>query len=292
MNYYKILGVENSASSDEIKKAYRKLSLQYHPDKRGGDQNKFKQINEAYSTLKDPEARELYDMKINPAVMEKDAFFSKLFKGMNVSGVRMSGKMGPNVKVYHNGVNVNVKEAEPEYIPEIEEEIVITLDQAYEGCSIPIEITRLVFKTDVIRSEEKETIYVEVKAGIDSNEIITVEGKGHKTQDNQQGDIKVRVIVRPDNLFTRKGLDLLLEKEITLADALCGFVFKFVHLNGKKFTINNKESNVIKPGFTKKIQGLGMIRDGKEGSMYIKFNIKFPEKISNMNKEILRKILG
>ena len=60
MNYYDILGVNQQASPDDLKKAYKKASMQHHPD-RGGDESKFKEINEAYSTLKDPQKRQQYD---------------------------------------------------------------------------------------------------------------------------------------------------------------------------------------------------------------------------------------
>jgi molecular chaperone DnaJ len=79
MDYYETLGVSKDASQDELKKAYKKQSMQHHPDRTGGDEAKFKQINEAYSTLKDPQKRQEYD---NPQPQFAQGFGANGFQGM------------------------------------------------------------------------------------------------------------------------------------------------------------------------------------------------------------------
>jgi DnaJ-class molecular chaperone len=298
MDYYKILGVEKTASGDEIKRAYRKLSLKYHPDKPNGDSDKFKEINEAYSTLSEPGLRKKYDFKQThgggkgfppggiPPEFANNAFFANIFRGMGGMG-----PMGPNVRVYHNGVQVNGNHSFNR-IPVIEKVLTISLEEAYEGGSFPLEIERTVNETKELKKVEKETVYVDVKQGIDNNEVIVIQDKGHEDEIGRKGQIRVRVQIKPHGQIKRRGMDLILEKTISLADALCGFEFKFQHLNGKKFTINNKDSTVIQPNFTKRIQGLGMKRGNNQGSLYIVFGIKFPERIDNDKKEMLRAILS
>lgn len=296
MDYYNILGINEDASQEEIKKAYRKLSLKYHPDKTSGDGAKFRSINEAYTVLKDPQSRQNYDFTRNgsdiPRMFANNPFFANIFKNMgkgNISSVRMGGGH-PNVRMYRNGVNVSSTKREQKISP-IQKEITITLQQAYEGCSVPIEVKRIIYDTMTEKRTENETIYINIYKGVDSNEIITLEGKGHENQNGVRGDITVKVTIKEDETFKRKGLDLVLEKTISLADALCGFEFKFTHLNGKTFTINNKDSTVIKPNFTKRIQGLGLVRDDKEGSLYIVFEIEFPNTIDPEKKSALRRLL-
>ena len=304
MDYYKILGVDKTASQDEIKKAFRKLSLKNHPDK-GGDATKFKEINEAYQTLGDKKTRQEYDMRgsmprgmpfppgMNMGGMGIPPEFLNMMFGQNAqrSGgpfnfsftQSSNGTGSPNVHFFKNGVNVtpSMLQKPTPIIKSIE----ITLEQAFNGLKMPFEVERWVLESDVKRIE-KETIYVDIPPGIDHNEIIVIENKGNVISDDNKGHIKLFVKVKNDTDYTRDGLNLILKKKITLKEALCGFVFEIKYFNGRKFNIRN-EDNVIKPGYNKIVPNLGMKRDNHTGSLVIAFDIEFPD---NYDSETTKKL--
>ena len=174
-DYYKVLGVSEKASGDEIKKAFRKLSLKHHPD-RGGDSDVFKKINEAYQTLGDAEKREMYRMrKGNPFVSfnansaEMDPILRMFFGGMPRGMPGMPGMPGmhgmPNVQIFRNGrpVNMNrIQKPEP-----LIKNITINLTQSYSGINYPLVINRWILVNNV-KKTETEKIYFPIPKGIDS----------------------------------------------------------------------------------------------------------------------------
>ena len=135
-----------------------------------------------------------------------------------------------------------------------------------------------------------EKIYIDIPCGIDNNEMIILRNSGHIINDMLKGDVKVFIKVLNDNTkFKREGLDIIIAKDISLKEALCGFNFSIDHISGKTFTIKNNK--VIKPGFKTTIQRLGFKRDSMIGNLHITFNINFPSELSNDTKTQLNKIL-
>ena len=326
-DYYKILGVANNASQDEIKKTFRKQSLEHHPD-RGGDGEIFKQISEAYECLGDKDERKKYDMMrnnplfgamggmggmhevpVNPADL-----FGMLFGGgpmgrMNsMAGMPDLGdfaNMGPGIHVFHNGMPVNVGRGgggggggnfngptfnninKPSPITKT---VQIDIAMAYIGCSIPIPIERWVENPNQrSKIRETETVYVDIPPGIDNDESIVVEKKGNAIIVNEEirGDIKLFIKVENKTDLIRKGLDLHYIKKVTLKEAICGFMFEINYVDGKKFKINNKKGNIITPGSNKIIPKLGMKRDDKVGNLIIEFEVQFPD---TLNEEAINKL--
>lgn len=307
MSFYDILGVNENASQDEIKKAYRKLSLKHHPDK-GGDQTKFSEINEAYQTLGDKQKRSQYDMTKNgiPQGMPQgipEEVFNMFFRAagssggmpgmtqMNMNGIPFSfshSSSGPNIRIFKNGVPVNVEQAMKKPNPIIDT-IHISLEEAYNGHKYPYEVERFI-QDGNIKQMEKETIYVDIPKGIDNNEIVVVREKGNQLSDTNKGDIKLFVKIKNNTQFERKGLDLILNKTITLKEALCGFEFSIEYFNNRNFKITNYET-IIKPNFSKVIPKLGMERDGHHGQFHIIFKIEFPDNLDKETKESISKLL-
>jgi DnaJ-class molecular chaperone len=308
---YQILGVEKTASQEEIKKMYRKLSLMYHPDKTQGDVVKtamFTKIKEAYDTLSDPNKRNEYDnslefqkngmshifrgntfdghggmfredMNINPEDLFSHLFMNGMFPGMGLGGMGGIPGMGPgiHIKTFHMRPQPIVKK------------ITIPLHLSYTGGSIPIEIERIVVENG-IQLNEIETIYVTIEKGIDNDEMIVLEGKGHITQ-NSKGDVKIVVKIEKNMEYERCGLDLKVTKKITLKEALTGFQFALKHLNGNVYNINNTKGNIISHNFSKKIPGMGMIRGEHTGDMVITFEVVFPERLELSVIDTLEQIL-
>ena len=296
-NLYEVLGVDKTASAEDIKKAYRKLSLLHHPDRNNGsDESKgrFQKIQNAYETLGNEEKRKQHDqpqmfrhgggvhMNIDPT--EIFNFFSQnMFGGGMPPGVNvMHGNM-PGVPQFFNMENIRNGLMKPQPIIKHEE---ITLSKSYTGGTIPLQITRWIVENNTKR-EETETIYVTIPKGVDNNEIIIIRDKGNSLADNNKGDIKLFIKIVNDTEFIRNGLDLILNKTITLKEALCGFSFDMKYIDGREFKLNNGNGNIIHNNYNKVIQHMGMKRavnpqmsQEHTGNLIINFTVTFPEKLT------------
>jgi DnaJ family protein B protein 4 len=315
-NYYDLLEVPNNASAEEIKKAYRKLSLKYHPDKTKGDDSKFKEINEAYSILSDNDQRQEYDMKLNGnhhfnqtnQMPFNPADIMNMFFNMqnghqepNIHGMpgmpffnMFQGNSGvpggmPNIQIFRNGVPVNVNNNFQKPTPIIKT-IEITLEESYNGCKKPLEIERWVVHGNV-KNMEKETIYVTIPRGIDENEIIVLRDIGNVVSDTIKGDIKISIKINNNTSLIREGLNLFYNKSITFKESLCGFTFDLPYFNSKSFKVNNIGGNIICDGHKKMIPELGMTRDEHTGNLIINFSVIYPPTLSKEQVEALDNIL-
>jgi len=317
-SYYEVLGVPKTASETEIKKAYRTLSLQYHPDRnKTPEANTISsKINEAYETLSDSQKRKQYDLGASgfPFPMDPGAggfdemgdlgnIFNMMFGGAFHPGGMPGGP--PHIRVFHGGPGIHRMNsqvppgmdpfsnifANMQKPPPIIKSIRITIDQAYSGCSLPIEVERWVLQND-IKHHEFETIYVPIHRGIDENEFIILREKGNIVNDTLKGDIKITIQIDNSSVFKRHGLDLIYTKTLTLKEALCGFTIELMHLSGKKMTLsNNTNRTIISPNSKKVIGEFGMVRENMVGNLIIEFVIQFPEKITDEQVKILSDIL-
>ena len=213
------------------------------------------------------------------------------FPGM---GGQMGGMGMPQVRIFHNGRPVNMPNMNKP--APIIKSIEITLEQAYTGLNYPLKIEKWVMEEN-IKKIEQETIYIDIKSGIDDSEIIILRNRGNMISDTNIGDIKLFIKVINNTQFVRDGLDLLLTKNITLKEALIGFQFDFKHLSGKTYTINNKPGKVVTPDFVKEVANMGMKRTRPHpasplvGNLLICFNIKYPTSITEEQCKQLAEIL-
>jgi DnaJ-class molecular chaperone len=328
-NFYEILGVDKEANESEIKKAYRLLSLKCHPD-RGGDTKRFQEINEAYGTLSDPDKKQQYDAQLNGGIHfthmqggddfgDINNIFSMFFgggmPGMHPGMHGMQGMPGmPDIHVFHSGgpfpggggpfpggggpfpgggpftggggIFHNLQRPPP-----IIKNIKITMEQAYQGYSFPLEIERWVIQNN-IKINEIETIYISIPQGADENELIIMRERGHVINDNCKGDIKICIQIENNTQFKRHGLDILFKKTISLKESLCGFSFEIQHLNGKQLCLNNNTNKtIIHPNYKKIIPGLGFVRENNVGSMIIEFDIQFPDSLTEEQMSQIMDIL-
>ena len=329
-SFYKTLGVSENATQEDIKKAYRKLSLQYHPDKNPNSKNEFQRINEAYETLGDAQKRREYDMihTGNPFIR-----MNSMGGGMNMGGMTNNGDMagfddllgalfgfnvgsgsaggeglerihrmaaamgagvGPNIQMFHNGIPVNLSGAD--FAPKVEKpapivkHLTITIDQVLTGCNVPIEIERWVTESGQ-KIFEKETLYITVPKGVDDNEIILLKDKGNILNEYYKGDVKIFIKINNNSDFKRQGLDLYLDKKISLKESLCGFNFELNYINGKSYILNNNVGNIITPGYKKIIPNMGLSRDGHTGNLIVTFEVLFPTTISPENMALIKTAL-
>jgi DnaJ-class molecular chaperone len=315
-NLYNILEVPESASIDEIKKSYRKLSMTYHPDKNNNNPEstaKFQEISDAYETLGDQEKKNEYDasrnnpfikMMNNPGHQGQhpvEDLFANIFgmpfgqgiqfsQGMPFSNMQSFGP-GQNVRIFHNGVQVNPQgfmQGMQKPTPIIKN-IVVPIDKILTGTTIPLEIERWMVEGGN-KVFETETVYVIVPKGIDDGEIIVLREKGNILREDCKGDIKIFIKIENNTDFKRQGLDLIFEKTITVKEALCGFSFDLKYITGKTYIINNHSGNIISNGYRKVIPSMGFSREQHIGNLIIIFNVKFPEKLSSESLEELKKI--
>ena len=166
----------------------------------------------------------------------------------------------------------------------------IQLSKAYNGCKLPVNIKRWLVENG-IKKEETETIYVPVPKGVDDNELIILPGKGNALSHTNIGDVKVFIKIINDTGFIRNGLDLILNKTITLKEALCGFSFDLKYIDGRTFKITNGSGNIITNNYNKVIPKMGLTRDEHIGNLIINFTVEFPTDLTPEQVEELGKIL-
>ena len=303
MSYYECLGISNNSSSEEIKKAYRKKSLMFHPDKPTGDAEKFKKINEAYQTLGDSQKRQIYDMQqaggvnknFGPTDMNDiiSMFFKNWFPGAHPfhhpeaeshPHTHNSNQSNARFKVFYNGAPIYQK---PSIITE---HVTISLEQSYTGGIIPLEINRTIVNNNV-KTNEKENIYVKYPRGIDNNEMIILKNKGNQVN-GHSGDIKIIFTIKNETIFIRQGVDLIFNKTISLKEALTGIEMNIQHINGKKYKVDTKTNFcVINNNSNTSLPNLGMTRENHTGKLVINFTVQFPETISLEVRDKLRELL-
>ena len=282
---YETLGVAKGASDEEIKRAYRVLSLKYHPDRNSSEEasTKIRDINNAYDVLSDPQKRQQHDRGNSRGIPGRppppfpfpfateieidnpNEIFQMLFGGMPPPG----------------GGGFHFFQQKP---PPLSYTLTISLHQTYTGCVVPVEIDRWCMHGH-IKVQELETIYVTIPPGTDEGEIFTVEDKGNILHDKCKGNVKLTIQVENKNaLFHRQGMDLLYRKTLTLKEALCGFSMEVPHINGKILSLNNTQATakhtIVQPNYRKTIPGLGMCRDNNVGNLIIEFSIDMPDSLT------------
>ena len=316
MNYYEILGVPINANPDEIKRKFRNLQLQYHPDKDNNlSSGKYKEICDAYDILSKRESRMEYDATIN----------NKLVLSNNNNIVNNNKKMSENIgekfmenfieKIFNpdkstsqsidkNNILVNMLDDAMSsiqnsdinfgldyHIEEIVKELHITYEESYMGCVKNIKIDREVSyigsdkKTHKIN--EDELIYINIPMGIDDGEVIILEERGN-IFGKLKGNIRIIVKLEKHDIFDRDGLNLILKKNISLVEALNGIKLQITHLNKKKYNFTTADK-IIQPNSVEEIKELGFKRVDLPyvGKLLIKFNVSIPENLSlEQRKEI------
>lgn len=299
MSYYEILGVSKQASDAEIKKAYRTLSLKYHPDRPEGNAEKFKSINEAYETLSDPHKRQQYDNPMPGGGGDIDQAFSHFFQGMGRPGG------GPGIHIFHSGgggmpggfpteLFEGMMGGNPFFSqfmkpPSVQCFVNITLEQAYRGCVVPLQYNKFIVQNNQ-RQEIVVNIPFQIPEGIDHENTILIENQGNEIN-GAVGDVRVVVQITNNTLFERQDMNLLLHKTVTLKEALCGFTFDVCLITGSSLTIRNTGSKIIRPGFRQTCHGHGMKRGNKTGDLLIEFQIQFPESLTAEQQTTLKELL-
>jgi curved DNA-binding protein len=292
-DYYQILGVERSASADDIRKAYRKLAMQYHPDRNPGNkqsEDKFKEINEAYQVLGDKEKRARYD-QLGGAYSNwqqrggspGDFDWSQWFSGQ--------GQPGGNVHVQYGDLNdlfgegggfsdffqsifgglggMQQTSARTRAMPNYQQPVEITLQEAYSGA-------RRSLQTD------KKRVEVRIPAGVKTGSKVRVAGAAPDGR-----DLYLIVEVADDPRFERDGDNLHTSATIDVFTALLGGEAEVETLEGK---VQLKIPAGTQPEQVFRLAGRGMPRlkssQGK-GDLFVRVKVKIPKQLSSKQKSLL-----
>ena len=315
--FYKILGVEKTASKDEIKKAYRTLIRTKHPDK-GGNKEEFQKIQLAYDTLSDEGKRKVYDeygeeglkegMTDEPTetksvlqameVSLEDIFIGKE-KYLEIKRYRIckkckgNGSKDPNANTKCPGCNgKRVKLVIQRMGNTILQSQQTCPDCRGEGYIIKNEDKCPSCKGQKVQQESK-MLKILLDKGAPDGKRYTFEGESDEMPGYEPGDVIIEIRIKKHDVFERTGADLTMNADISLVEALTGFQIMITHLDGRKVLIKSKKGEIIKPGCMKTVKECGMPffdHPTRFGNLYIKFNVKFPKSLNDAQKEAIQKL--
>lgn len=319
-DYYKILGINENATDDEIKKAYRKLALKYHPDKNKSPQaeEKFKEVAEAYEVLSDKKKRDIYDKYGEDGLKggtsggpnfgesftytfhgDPRATFAQFFGTSNPFETLFKfesdfGSDDEEDPFHVFSFSTNMKPVAPkQQNPPVEHEIFVSLEDISTGCTKHLKITRKRHQKNNSFREESKMLTVNIKPGWKSGTKITFPREGDEYPNAVASDVIFIIRDKPHSIFKREGSDIKYTATVSLKDALCGCVVDIPILGGGTTTLNLTH-DVIMPDTVKRILGFGLPfpkEPSTKGDLILNFKIIFPTDLSSWQKKQLFKLL-
>jgi curved DNA-binding protein len=302
-DYYKILGVSKSASPEQIKKAYRKLALQYHPDRNKGDkasEAKFKEISEAYAVLSDSEKRKQYDMfgaegfgrRFSQEDIFRDFDFGSIFRefgfgggrGQNMFSQMFGGMGGSQFTGRGSPFDFSYDDLHTRSQPVKGQDLVYELSLTLEDV---VTTTKKVISYQV--DGRQETVSVKVPAGISTGKKLRLQGKGQRSpHGGLNGDLYIHVKVLDHPLFKRDGDDLLLTQEIRFTDALSGTEIEVPTIDKKTLKLKIPPGTQSNARFRLKGYGMPRMNTSGRGDALVQVTIAVPKKISKKQKDLIK----
>jgi len=291
-DYYQVLGLKKGATAEEIKKAYRKLAVKYHPDKNPGNkeaEDRFKEINEAYAVLSDPQKKQQYD-QFGSAGFHQRYSQEDIFRGFDVGDLfkefgfstddifgRMFGGGGGGSFQQRGGFGFGGRRKGEDFAMDLP----VTFREAYAGCE-----KRVAFRRNGVREE----LSVKVPAGVDTGARLRVPGKGGDgAGGGQSGDLFLNVKVTPDPMFAREGDDLVVERRVKFSEAALGMTLEVPTVEGTKRV---KVPAGIQPGTKIRLKGFGFPHMGGSGrgDLFVRIGISVPEQLDGPQRELIEEL--
>jgi curved DNA-binding protein len=293
-DYYEALGVARTATQDEIKKAYRKLAHQYHPDvsKDPAGEEKFKEIGEAYATLKDVEKRAAYDeLGRHPAGEEfrpppnwggQQGAQAYSFDDVDLSDLFASfskGRQGGQ----HQGGRMPIPGQDYELATQI------SLDDAFNGTTVDLNFTVPEYDTQGQLKRMPHTFKTRIPKGVTDGQKMLLRGKGGKgAHGGPDGNLYLNISFTPHRLFRVIDHDLFIDLPLTVSEAALGATVKVPTLEG---AVNLKVPEGITSGQKLRIGKRGLPRQGQDnGDLYAIAQIVVPAKPSDKERELFREL--
>ncbi len=296
-DYYKVLGVSKTATQDEIKKAYRKLAIKYHPDKNKGNkqaEEKFKEVAEANDVLSDPEKRRKYDELGNNwnryqnysqpgSGGYQQAYYNRGGSGQGFSGdlgdlFGSGGGFSDFFNMFFGGSSEARYTRQQEKGANLQTHLELSLEEAFFGTSKIIDL-----------GDEK--IRLNIKPGIHDGQKLKVRGRGKKSsRASAPGDLYVIISLLPHPVFTRKDNDLYCKQGINISTAVLGGKISIPTLSGH---VNMNIPAETDNGKTFRLKGMGMTDydyPSVKGDLYVSVFINVPKNISQAEKDLYKKL--
>jgi curved DNA-binding protein len=271
MDYYQTLGVNKDASPEQLKKAYRKLAMENHPDRTGGDDTRFKQINEAYDTLKDPQKRQAYD---NP---QPD------MNGFRYSTDGFDGGMPGGFEDIFQAFGFNPFQAQRQrQRADITIAVKINFEEAYRG--------KTLIGTYRLRTGREETVEIQIPKGAQHGNKIRYSGFGEQLPNGQRGDLYVQINVQPHSKYTINGLNINTVINVDIFDLITGGAVNLRTIDGSIIKLNIPPGT--NPGTRLSVTGHGWpdVRTGSKGNMLVQINAVMPKNLGITEVDAIRKI--
>ena len=308
-DYYKILGVSKSASADEIKKAYRKLALKYHPDRNKDDKSaeaKFKEISEAYAVLSDPEKKKQYDMfgadGFQNRFTQEDIFkgfdFGSIFREFGFGGAGRNrdifshifdGLGGTDQFSYRTGGSPfgSARSSSHNYMKHVKGQ-----DLVYE---LPVTLEDLSKTTDKIISYQvegrQERVSVKIPGGAPDGLKLRLRQKGHPgPYGGPPGDLYIKIKVLDHPIFRREKDDLYFKQKISFSDAVLGTEIEVPTIDQKKLKLKIPPGTQCNAKLRLKGYGLPHMKGGGRGDAYAEISISVPRTLNKEQKSLVKSL--
>ena len=280
-DYYEILGVNRGATPEEIKKAYRKLAVQYHPDKNPGDkaaEEKFKEASNAYSVLSDPEKRRMYDTRGHAGVhdmgFEGYRNTDDVFRHINLDDIFGRGGFGGFGDAFGDAFGQRRTTAPPRG------------RDIRMNVSIPFEDTVLGSKKEV--NVQGKRLTLTIPPGIQDGKTLRIQGHGESLGSGISGDLLVTISVQPHPTLTREGADLLTDAKISMTTAALGGSVRIQTLTGN---VDLKIPSGSQPGQQFRLRGRGAVdASGRKGDLRVRLVVEIPKSLSRKQRSLLKEL--
>lgn len=308
-DYYKILGVDKKASTEDIKKVYRKLALKWHPDKNPnnkGAEEKFKKISEAYAVLSDQEKREQYDNfgsadQFRQRYSQEDIFknfdLNDLLRSFGFGGAggagtrtfRQSGRRGEYSQSYDDPSFADILGRGgqgfahvPQQGQDLQYNLSITLEESVFGAEKKIAIQK---------GDKVEEINIKIPAGISSGKKLRLSGKGLLgSNGGSPGDLYLNISILSHPIFARDGNDIYVEKSISFSQAALGITIDVPTIDGSTKRIKIPAGTQNNTKIRMKGFGVPAYKSNADGDQYVKINVAVPKKLTDKQAQLIKKL--